>query len=255
MPEHRPVILIPARMGSSRLPGKPLCPIKGEAMIVHVWRIAHQSGIGEAIVVCGEESIARAVRASGGRAQLQSGHYASGTDRIAAAAARLDPDGVWDPILNLQGDMPVFDPDNLPILQDVLTRSGAHMATLAFKMNCVIDRENASVVKVDVDWQKRCGNDARWGYARDFNRVPFATRDHYHHIGVYAYRRDFLDRFSALPVKEREQDRRLEQMRALDNGFSIAVGRVAPCAGGVDTREDLERITHSEMAKPHIKPG
>lgn len=269
------IILIPARMGSTRLPGKPLLTIHGEAMITHVWRRACRAGIPDVVVVCQEEEIARVIRDAGGKAEVEAFDHISGTDRIAAVVERLDADGGWDPVINLQGDMPVFDPAILGRLITILDHSGADMATCAFEIDDWQRRSTPSVVKVDVDWN------GEWGMARDFARTPFAPKQgtDYHHLGIYAYRRAALRRFIELGPSPREKAVRLEQLRALDGGMTIAVGRIAsyesgsraggggvgmpgvgmpvaggpvvggPGAGGVDTMEDLEHLRESMVIK------
>ncbi len=226
-------------MASTRLPGKPLADIAGEPMIVHCWRRAVEADVGPVIVACAEREIAVAVEAAGGTAVLTAPDLPSGSDRAAAALAVLDPDEAYDAVLNLQADLPTLDPVAVRAAYAVLATQGVEIATLA----CLIaedgERSNPNVVKAVVALQPG----ATQGRALYFSRatVPTGAGEHYHHIGLYAFRRASLTRFVDLPVSGLEQRERLEQLRALEAGMRIDVALVDTVPLGVDTPADLER--------------
>jgi 3-deoxy-manno-octulosonate cytidylyltransferase (CMP-KDO synthetase) len=235
MPE--PLILIPARLGATRLPDKPLAEIAGEPMIVHTWRRAVEAGIGPVVVATDAPAIAEAVRAVGGRAVMTRSDHASGSDRIHEAAESLDPQGRYDPVVNVQGDFPTIDPASVAAAVAPLADRAVDIATLV----CVITREdernNPNVVKM-------VGTELAPGRFRAlyFTRATAPTGDGplYHHIGVYAYRRRALKHFVGLPPSPLERRERLEQLRALEAGLRIDAVLVDDVPFGVDTREQLE---------------
>ncbi len=232
------IILVPARMGSSRLPGKPLADIAGVPMIVHVLRRAEEAGVGPVLVAAAEEAIAEAVRAAGGEAVLTDPDLPSGSDRIAAALAAHDPQRRHGIVINLQGDLPTIDPANIRRCAEALRDTGADIATLAAEIRDPEEAANPNVVKALAPLDRK-----PVALAEDFVReLPEdAEGPFFHHVGIYAYRRPALERFVSLPPSERERERKLEQMRALDNGMTIAVARVEEAPFGVDAPEDLER--------------
>ncbi len=232
------IIFIPARMGSSRLPGKPLADIAGTPMIVHVLRRAEEADVGPVVVAAAEETIAEAVRAAGGMAVLTDPDLPSGSDRIAAALTLHDPQRRHGIVINLQGDLPTMNPADIRRCAEALQATGADIATLAAKIRDPEEVTNPNVVKAIAPLEHK-----PVALAEDFVReLPKdAEGPFFHHIGIYAYRRPALERFVTLPPSEREQERRLEQLRALDNGMTIAVARVERAPFGVDAPEDLER--------------
>ena len=232
-----PVLLIPARMASTRLPGKPLALIAGQPMIVRVWARAVASGLGPVVVAAGEPEIVAAVEAAGGRAVLTDPDLASGSDRIWAALGQLETR--HDVIVNLQGDLPALDPAQLRTVVEALEKSGADIATLACEIDNDADRLNPAVVKAVVAWDASM----TLGRALYFTRAPAPTGDAplFHHVGLYAYRREALESFVALPPSPLEKSEKLEQLRALEAGMSIAVARVDTPPLSVDTPEDLDR--------------
>jgi 3-deoxy-manno-octulosonate cytidylyltransferase (CMP-KDO synthetase) len=233
------VVIIPARIAATRLPGKPLADIGGLPMIVRVWRAAVAADIGPVVVAAGDAEIATAVGGAGGTAILTDPQLPSGTDRVFAALGQFDPDGAHDVVINLQGDLPLLDPDCLRVVKRTLADSGADIATLAARIEDARDFENPNVVKPVMSWTK--GN----SYARALyfsrTRVPFGAGDLYHHIGIYAFRREALARFVSLPQSPLERRENLEQLRALEHEMSIAVGFVDRPPLSVDTSADLER--------------
>lgn len=234
-----PVLLIPARMASTRLPDKPLAEIGGVPMIVRVWRQAVAADLGPVVVAAGEAEIVTAVEAAGGRAVLTDPELPSGSDRIWAALEAMDPKASHDVVVNLQGDLPALDPAQLRTVVAALKQSGADIATLAAPIDNEADRTNPAVVKAVVAWDA----DERLGRALYFTRSPAPTGEGalYHHVGLYAYRRAALESFVALPPSPLERREKLEQLRALEAGMSIAVARVDEAPLSVDTPADLER--------------
>lgn len=234
-----PVLLIPARMASTRLPDKPLADIAGVPMIVRVWRQAVAAGLGPVVVAAGEAEIVAAIEAAGGRAVLTDPDLPSGSDRIWAALQAMDPGGSHDVVVNLQGDLPALDPAQLKSVVAALKQSGADIATLAAPIDNETDRTNPAVVKAVVAWDAS----ERLGRALYFTRATAPTGEGvlYHHVGLYAYRRAALESFVALPPSSLERREKLEQLRALEAGMSIAVARVDEAPLSVDTPADLER--------------
>ncbi|MBW8708458.1 MAG: 3-deoxy-manno-octulosonate cytidylyltransferase [Alphaproteobacteria bacterium] len=234
-----PVLLIPARMASLRLPGKPLADIAGQAMIVRVWARAMAAGLGPVVVAAGEAEIVACVEKAGGRAVLTDPNLPSGSDRIWAALKAIDPKGQHDVVVNLQGDLPALDPGQLRCVVEALAKSGADIATLAAPIDNVADEANPAVVKAVVAWDAG----ERLGRALYFTRSPAPSGEGtlYHHVGLYAYARDALESFVALPPSPLERREKLEQLRALEAGMSIAVARVDEAPLSVDTPADLER--------------
>jgi 3-deoxy-manno-octulosonate cytidylyltransferase (CMP-KDO synthetase) len=232
------VVLIPARMASTRLPGKPLANIAGEPMIVRVMRQAEAAQIGPVVVATDSEAIAACVRKAGGRAVMTREDHATGSDRIFEALATADPDERAGIIVNLQGDLPTLPPSDLACAVEPLRDKAVQIATLAAEITRSDERDNPHVVKVvgTPISQRRLR-------ALYFTRAtaPSGPGPLFHHIGVYAYRRAALARFVALPPSALEQREQLEQLRALEAGMRIDVTIVRSVPLGVDTPEDLER--------------
>ncbi len=235
----KPIVLVPARMASTRLPGKPLADIHGRPMIVHVWRRAEEAGIGPVVVACAEAEIAAAVTAAGGRAVLTRPDHPSGSDRIFEALAAFDADGRHDVVVNLQGDLPTIDPAVVRTVLRPLADPAVDIATLVAPIGEAAERDDPNVVKAVV----AIADGADVGRALYFSRLPVPWGDGplYHHIGIYAYRRTALERFVRLPPGVIERRERLEQLRALENGLRIDAARVATVPFGVDTPGDLAR--------------
>jgi 3-deoxy-manno-octulosonate cytidylyltransferase (CMP-KDO synthetase) len=233
-----PIVLIPARMAASRLPGKPLADICGVPMIVRVVRQAELAGIGPVVVAAGDEEIVQAVLESGGKAVLTDPAIPSGSDRIYAALKKIDPDGSHRIVVNLQGDLPAIAPESLKGVVVALRASGADIATLAAPAYSE-DRDNPHVVKPAVAWDA----EGKLGRALYFSRstIPSGEGEIFHHIGIYAYTRAALARFVGLPPSALERRESLEQLRAMEAGMSIAVARVDEIPLTVDTEADLEK--------------
>jgi 3-deoxy-manno-octulosonate cytidylyltransferase (CMP-KDO synthetase) len=231
------LILIPARMASTRLPGKPLADIAGEPMIVHVWRRALEADIGPVWVATDSPEIAAAVEKAGGHAALTRGEHASGTDRIHEALREADPAGRAGIIVNVQGDLPTLNPADLAAAAALLSDRSVDIATLAAEIVKTHERNDPNVVKVV--GTPVSPNRLRALY---FTRAtaPAGEGPLYHHIGLYAFRRAALERFVALPPSPLERRERLEQLRALEAGMRIDVALVASVPLGVDTPAHLE---------------
>jgi 3-deoxy-manno-octulosonate cytidylyltransferase (CMP-KDO synthetase) len=237
MPETRTLVLIPARMAATRLPGKPLLDIAGVPMIVHVLRRAEAAKIGRVAVATDTPEIAAAVTAHGGEAIMTHADHASGSDRIYEALGKLDPRGEADIVVNLQGDFPTISPDNIRSVLGPLADPAVDIATLAAEIHTEEENAAPSVVKA-------IGSPVSAGRLRAlyFTRAtaPYGDGPRYHHIGVYAYRRAALERFVTLPPSPLEKQEKLEQLRALEAGMRIDITLVATVPRGVDTPADLE---------------
>lgn len=233
-----PIILIPARLASTRLPDKPLADIAGEPMIVHVMRRAEEAGIGPVVVATDTPAIAEAVTKAGGRAVMTREDHQSGSDRIHEALERLDPEGRHDIVVNVQGDLPTIDPRVIAASLRPLADPAVDIATLAAVITREEERTEPSVVKA-------VGSEIAPGHLRAlyFTRAtaPYGDGPLLHHIGLYAYRRAALARFVALPPSPLERRERLEQLRALEAGMRIDIVVVDDVPLGVDTPHDLER--------------
>lgn len=232
------IVLIPARMASTRLPGKPLADINGLPMIVQCWKRAVEANIGQVLVAAAEVEIADAIRAHGGDAIVTDPGLPSGSDRIAEALALRDPQGRFEYVVNLQGDLPTIDSLSIQRCLAGLTNEAADISTIAARIERDEDVANPNIVKAIAP----LSDEREVAFARDFLRKvgPEHKPPFWHHIGVYAYKRAVLERFVSLPVSEREAERKLEQMRALDDGMRIAVVRVDTVPLGVDTPTELE---------------
>ena len=234
----RPIVVVPARMSSTRLPGKPLADIAGRPMIVHVLERGLAAGNGPVVVACDDPAIAAAVEAAGGTAVLTRRDHESGSDRIFEAVETIDPERRHDVVVNLQGDLPTIDPALLIGAAALLDDPGVAIATLAAEIVREEERTLSQVVKA-------VGTPIgpRRLRALYFTRAtaPWGEGPLYHHIGLYAYRRAALARFVALTPSPLEQREKLEQLRALEAGMRIDIGLVDGVPFGVDTPDDLAR--------------
>lgn len=232
------LILIPARLAASRLPGKPLADILGEPMIVHVWRRAVEAAIGPVVVACDDVRIRDAVKRAGGEAVMTRPDHASGSDRIFEALQLFDPKGDYDTIVNVQGDLPTVEPHVVQAAFRPLETPEVDVATVATEIINEEQKTAPSVVKV-------IGTPVAPDRLRAlyFTRAtaPWGAGPLYHHIGLYAYRRAALERFVRLPPTPLESREKLEQLRVLENGMRIDVGLVETVPLGVDTPADLEQ--------------
>jgi 3-deoxy-manno-octulosonate cytidylyltransferase (CMP-KDO synthetase) len=232
------LVLIPSRMTATRLPGKPLADILGEPMIVHVWRRAREADIGPVVVACDDPRIQDAVRAAGGEAVLTSPDHPSGSDRIFEAMGHYDPDGRFDVVVNVQGDLPTIEAAAVRAAFAPLDNPDVDVATIAAEIRVEEERTNPNVVKVI---GTPIGPDRLRALYFTRATAPTGPGPLFHHIGLYAYRRKALERFVTLPPSPLELREKLEQLRALENGMRIDVGIVETVPLGVDTPEDLDK--------------
>lgn len=238
-PPTDPIVVIPARMASTRLPGKPLADIQGAPMIVQVWRRAIEAEVGPVVVAAAEAEIAEAVEKAGGRAVLTRPDLPSGSDRVFAALQSVDPQGRHDAVVNLQGDLPTIETVAIRAALAPLADGGVDVATLVAEIAREEEKSDPNVVKAAVAFP----NGSNVGRALYFSRAPIPAGDGplYHHIGIYAYRPAALERFVRLPPGVLEKRERLEQLRALEAGMRIDAARVDTVPLGVDTPADLDR--------------
>lgn len=241
-----PIVIIPARLASTRLPDKPLADIGGAPMIVQVMRRAEATGLGPVLVAAGDEAIAAAVEAAGGRAILTDPDLPSGSDRIWQALQSVDPDGTHDVIINLQGDLPTISASVLKAIMEPLEDPAVDIATLVAQITDPEEARDPNVCKAVVSLKA----ESIIGRALYFTRATAPTGDGplWHHIGIYGYRRAALERFVALPPSPLEKRERLEQLRALEDGMIVGVRVVNEVPAGVDTAEDLEKA-RSEISR------
>jgi 3-deoxy-manno-octulosonate cytidylyltransferase (CMP-KDO synthetase) len=236
----RPLIVIPCRMASTRLPGKPLADIGGRPMAVRVWERAIAADLGRVVVAAAEREIADAVEAEGGEAVLTDPALPSGSDRVMAAVAALDPGRAHDVVVNLQGDMPTISPAAIRAAVAALeAEPAADIATLAAPTDDPAERADPNVVKAVL----ALAPGARRGRALYFTRAPapWGEGPVFHHVGLYVYRRAALERFTSLPPSPLERREKLEQLRALENGMRIEGALIDEAPFGVDAPADLER--------------
>jgi 3-deoxy-manno-octulosonate cytidylyltransferase (CMP-KDO synthetase) len=244
-----PIVLIPARMSASRLPGKPLADIHGAPMIVHVWRRAMEADIGPVWVATDDSRVVKAVSSAGGNAIMTRFDHASGSDRIFEALGAVDGDGAHDIVVNIQGDLPTIEPSVVRACLAPLAEAAVDIATLATAITRELEKDDPNVVKViatEIDSSRL--------RALYFTRAraPWGEGRLLHHIGLYAYRRDALRRFVGLSPSPLERREKLEQLRALEAGMRIDVVLVETAPLGVDAPEDLERAR--EMLAPRKHP-
>ena len=239
MPKTDPktIILIPARMASTRLPGKPLADLNGLPMIVQVLRRAQEAHIGDVIVATDSEAVQAAVEKGGGRAVMTSSLHLSGSDRIYEALEAVDPERRVEYIVNVQGDLPTIAAADIRAALGPLADPAVDIATLAAVIHDPAELTNPNVVKA-----KGAPVSPGRMHASTFTRANAeGAGPHYHHIGLYAYRRAALERFVSLAPSESAPRERLEPLRALDNGMRIDIAIVGGVPLGVDTPEDLDK--------------
>ncbi|MBB3066093.1 MULTISPECIES: 3-deoxy-manno-octulosonate cytidylyltransferase [Limibacillus] len=248
---QNPIVVIPARMAASRLPGKPLAQIAGVPMIVQVLRRAQEADVGPVVVAAGDREILEAVEAAGGRAIMTDPDLPSGSDRIHQALERCDPERRHNVVVNLQGDLPTLDSAALRTVLVPLSDTSVDIATLCAEIKEEAERTNPNVVKIACLFE----GPGRQAKALYFSRAPIpwdqgnTALPLYHHIGIYAYRRQALDRFVSLPPSPLEKREKLEQLRALEAGMRLGVACVDTIPLGVDTPADLERARQMLSAR------
>ena len=241
-----PVVLIPARMSATRLPGKPLADIHGAPMIVHVWRRAIEADVGPVWVAADDSRVVEAVVAAGGKAVMTRLDHPSGSDRVYEALGSVDADGVHDIVVNIQGDLPTIEPSVVRASLAPLADDAVDIATLATPITREQEKDDPNVVKAIATELDSTRLRALY-FTRA--RAPWGEGRLLHHIGLYAYRRDALRRFVAAPPSPLERREKLEQLRALEMGMRVDVALVDTAPLGVDAPEDLER------ARVMLAPG
>jgi len=234
------LVIIPTRLAATRLPRKPLADICGKPMIVHVWEKAMEANVGPVVVASADQEILDVIHSSGGQGVLTDPALPTGTDRVKAAMDLFDPQGKYSHVINIQGDLPTLEPSLVRHVLDPFKDPLVHMATLATPIIDSHELTDQNVVKIALS----LGENESIGRALYFSRnlVPSGEGPHYHHIGLYAYTRECLNRFVGLPVNNLEVRERLEQLRALAHGVRLDVKVVKTEAPfGVDTPADLEK--------------
>ena len=230
------LIIIPARLESTRLPNKPLADINGEPMIAHVYKRAKEANIAKVIVAAGNVEIKEVIENIGGEAILTNPDHASGSDRIYEALNMYDKESKFDIIVNLQGDLPNIHKDALSKIISLLESNDADISTLGVKISSEEEFLNKNIVKAYVK------NISESKYVDDFDRRFDIGKEEflYHHVGIYGYKRKALETFIGFDQSESEIERKLEQMRAIENGMKIVLGLIDELPISVDTQEDLE---------------
>jgi len=236
----KPIILIPARMASTRLPGKPLADIGGIPMIVRVWQQAAAAKAGPVVVAAAEKEIVTAVETAGGRAILTAPALPSGSDRVWAALNAVDRGFEHDIVINVQGDLPTFDPAIIRAALDAMVATGADIGTVAAECDDEKDAANPNMTKVVASWDVGGTRGRAHYFSR--SRIPSGKGPVFVHAGIYVYRREALQRFVGLQPSPLELREKLEQLRAIEAGMPIAVGRIDELPLSVDTPADLEKV-------------
>lgn len=252
MRHFNPLIVIPSRMAAQRLPGKPLVDIGGAPMIVQVMHRAEKAEVGPVIVACDGDEIKNAVGRHGGEAVVTDPALPSGTDRVHAAAEAIDPKGAHDVIINVQGDIPTVDSETIRAVLEPLEDPSFDIATPVALIREDWEKTDPAVVKPILSFH----ND-RVARALYFTRATAPSGDGpmYHHVGIYAFRREALRKFVSLPPSTLEKRERLEQLRALEAGMNIGAVVVKSAPLGVDTPEQLERVRRAFEAQVRNNSG
>lgn len=240
MAQQDTLVVIPTRLAATRLPNKPLADIWGKPMIIHVWEKAVKAGIGPVVVACGDEEIVKVVHSFGGEAVLTDPSLASGTDRVKAAADLYDSDEKFPFVINIQGDLPTLDPSIIRHSLDPFINPVVDITTLGTPIKNSFELTDPGTVKIALSLH----SEGTMGRALYFSRnlIPSGEGAHYHHIGLYAFRRQALNKFVNLPINSLEMREKLEQLRALAHGMRIDVKIVDTEAPfGVDTQADLDK--------------
>ena len=238
--QENTAIIIPARLASTRLPNKPLLPINGKPMILHVWEQAVAAEIGKVIVATDSDQIKQVISEAGGNCELTRSNHQSGTDRIYEALENFDQNKNINFIINLQGDLPQINRECLSSVVNLLSDEAAEVGTLVCEMTDHDEINSKSIVKAIAD----INPNTKIGRAINFTRTPEPSinGNYLHHIGLYAYTRSALEKFVHLAPSTREIDQKLEQLRALDNQMRIDIQLIDFLPLGVDTPEDLEKM-------------
>ena len=233
------LIVIPARMASIRFPNKPMALIAKKPMIQRVWEKAISSKLGDVIVACCDTEVRDLIMSLGGKVQMTDPNLPSGTDRVFYAIQNNNIINQYESIINLQGDMPLINEKDIVNVNFPLEQ-GFDIGTLATNFKNQTELKNKNITKVQLEWIKK----GSLGKAIDFNKNSkfLKEKNLYHHVGIYSFSFDTLKKFVSLPVSQNEENRELEQMRALDFNMSIGVGYVNNVPISVDTKEDLNEV-------------
>lgn len=233
------LVIIPSRLSATRLPGKPLLKINGLSIISHVFKKAEEANIGEVIVATGDQEIIDDVKKNGGQAILTNNQHQTGTDRIYEAIEKIDNSNI-DLVMNLQGDEPLMNIDDIKNLNNQMIKNNAELGTLASN---ILEKEfyqNQNIVKVIMNESL---NNSNFPEAIDFMRkISDSRKNIYHHLGIYCYQKETLKNFISFNQSSNEVKHKLEQLRALDNNIKINVALAKSSPIGVDTEEDLMAI-------------
>ena len=232
------LIIIPSRLSATRLPGKPLLKINGLSIVSHVLKRAESANIGEVVVAAEDQEIIDDVKKNGGNAILTNKNHKSGTDRIYEAFLKLARNDI-DLIMNIQGDEPAIDIEDIKNLDNKMKVNDSKIGTLAAKISNLKKFQNENVVKVIV---KEPLDQNTFPYAETFVRKAEDKRNTFHHIGIYSYKVESLKKFISLDQSKNEIENRLEQLRALDNKININVALANSSPIGVDTKDDYLAI-------------
>ena len=233
-------IFIPARLAATRFPNKPLELIDNQPMIIHVWKRAIESSLGKVVVATDSEEIAKLIKDEGGISVITEQDHQSGSDRIYEALIKIDKMNEIKYIINLQGDLPNILDINLQQVLNILQNDKYEIGTLVTKIDADKDLKNTNIVKALCEFNKNEKITKTIDFTRTYDQTT--RNNHFHHIGVYAYRRSALERFINLPQSERETLYKLEQLRALDNNMNIGAALIDNLPLGVDTYDDLELV-------------
>lgn len=233
----KPIIIIPARMASTRLPNKPLADIAGKPMIVQVMNRALEADIAPVYIACDSQEIVDAVKFHGGKAILTDPDLPSGTDRIYQAFNKIENNNEFDIVINVQGDEPTLNPESIKKVLSAFSHDHVDIATLVTKITNDDEIKNPNIVKAVIAWDKIQSHGKALYFSR--SNVPYGIGDIYQHIGLYAYRIGALKKFTSLTPSPLELCEKLEQLRALENSIHIEAVAIQDRPLGVDTYEDL----------------
>ena len=233
------LIVIPARMASTRFPNKPMALIDNKPMIVHVWKRAIESNLGKVIVACSEKEVADCINGLGGEAILTNPNLPSGTDRVYAAIENIEDFLLTDCIINLQGDMPIINSQSIKQVINPIVQ-GYDISTLVTSFSGSEEKNDLNITKAEVKWIKKEVIGEAVNFHKDIKKI--GKNNIYHHVGIYGFKPEALKQFIYLSPSDKENELKLEQMRALDNNMTIGVSYVKNVPISVDTKEDLKKV-------------
>jgi len=232
------VIVIPARMEATRLPGKPLIPVDGKPMVLHMVEAAMKTKIGDVVVACAEKEIKDIVERTGCRAVLTDPRHPSGSDRVYEAIVKSDPYKRYKKIINLPVNMPFADLSFLKNIDNALDENESEIVTMISKLDCLKIKKSPNIIKCNASKS----NNNQFFNLSHFTRQCDEDKESYRHIGVYGYKRSALEKFVSMPMSNLEKKEGLEQMRAVENNMKLSALMIKESPLAVDTSDDLERI-------------